>query len=732
MRQTPRLPKTGVPKLSLAVLGCVLQSLAVGSESASLGATTPQSAQEAQRLPRQTIRKTAAVQGLIRGAAGRAVGGATVRLRHVSGGEERLATTTADGIFYVLDLPPGTYNLTVEKEGYEALSRTDLQLQPSEVGDVELTLTPLPMPPSVPTGVPRQPELGPPPPKGAEPTAPPPAPYRELRRPAEEMPGAAAQQPEVLSPAAQVFLPQADRWAISMPEWDRYGKGGEFPYVRSRWWDPFSRNKLKGDYPVFGQRAFFNFTGTSDTFFDGRRLPSPSDVSAARPGSSEFFGRGEQAFLTQSFRLSFDLFRGDTSFRPVDWRIRVTPEFNVNYLNTRELGLVNIDVRAGTTRTDLHAGLQEAFLEYKLHDLSPYYDFLSVRAGVQSFTSDFRGFLFVEEQPGLRIFGNLRSNRLEYNLAYFYFLEKDTNSGLNSFRRRHQQVAVANVYIQDFVWPGYTTQFSVHLNKDDATVHFDENDFLVRPAPIGNVVFGGVRPHGIRAGYLGWTGNGHIHRLNISHAFYQALGKDDFNTIAKRAVTINAQMVALELSLDKDWARFKGSFFWSSGSADPRDGRARGFDTIVDFPAFAGGMFSLWNREGIRLTGTGVTLTPPNSLLPSLRSNKEEGQANFVNPGLFLFHAGTDFDLTPKLRAFLNTSFLRFDRTEPLELLLFQAPIHHDIGWDYSIGFQYRPPLTENIALTFGAAALTPGRGFRDIYTGKTLLSLFANLRVQF
>lgn len=197
-------------------------------------------------------------------------------------------------------------------------------------------------------------------------------------------------------------------------------------------------------------------------------------------------------------------------------------------------------------------------------------------------------------------------------------------------------------------------------------------------------------------------------------------------------MTINAQMAAAEFSVDRDWARLKASVFYASGDADPRDGRARGFDAIVEQPAFAGGIFSLWNREGIRLTGTGVSLTPPNSLLPSLRSSKEEAQSNFVNPGLLLLNAGADFDLTPKLRGVVNVNYLRFERTEPLELLLFQAPIRHSIGFDYSIGLQYRPPLTENITVTGGASALTPGRGFKDIYTGKTLFSLFGAVRFQF
>ena len=120
------------------------------------------------------------------------------------------------------------------------------------------------------------------------------------------------------------------------------------------------------------------------------------------------------------------------------------------------------------------------------------------------------------------------------------------------------------------------------------------------------------------------------------------------------------------------------------------------------------------------------------SLLPSLRANKEEGQSNFVNPGLMLFNLGADFHLTPKLRAFVNTNYLRFDRTEPLELLLFQRPIVHSIGTDLGAGVEYRPPLSENIVVRGGASALLPGQGFKQIYNRQTLLSLFANVRFQF
>jgi len=356
-----------------------------------------------------------------------------------------------------------------------------------------------------------------------------------------------------------------------------------------------------------------------------------------------------------------------------------------------------------------------------------------VRAGIQGFNSDFRGFLFVEEQPGVRIFGNLDSNRWQYNVAYFNFLEKNTNSGLNSMALRNQQVIIANVFRQDFLFQGYTAQLSVHYDKDDATIHYDDNGFLVRPSPIGKVFSSGViQPHSVHAAYIGWTGDGHIGPVNLTHAFYQALGNDSFNAIAGRPVTINAQMAALEVSVDRDWFRLKGSLFYASGSANPSSSHARGFDSIDDFPEFAGGIFSLWNRESIRLTGSGVALNSGNSLLPDLRSSKDEGQANFVNPGIFLANVGANFDVTPKLRGFVNVNYLRFERTEALEQILFQAPIRHGIGFDSSIGVRYRPPLTENIAITAGAATLIPGQGLKDIYSGKLMYTFFTDIRFQF
>ncbi|HKV64034.1 MAG TPA: carboxypeptidase-like regulatory domain-containing protein [Candidatus Acidoferrum sp.] len=730
---------------------CISFFPAAATSSATPQEQSPPTAQDAAkksveqgpplRIPRQQSQTSAALDGVVRDSsapdATRPVAAAILTLSNSQSGQGFSATTSDEGVFRIFPLPPGNYQLRVEAKDYAPFVLPDLALQANEVVTVEISLVSAAAMEAR-SRLPRLPELGPALSAEAQPSF---GTYREFRHRLDSDSNYVEDiSADALPPVADVYNTVPNRWALEQPDYRRYPQHGEYVYTKSRWYDPFNHNRLKGDEPIWlellGQQVFLNLTASSDSFFDARRVPSPSNVSSARPGSSGFFGKGEQAFFDQTLRFTFDLFHGDAAFKPVDWRIRITPELSLNNLKVRELGLVGPDPRSGTDRFDNHIGLQEAFVEVKLHDLGPNYDFISVRGGIQQFNADFRGFLFVEEEPALRVFGNLRSDRIEYNLAYFHFFEKNTNSGLNTFDRRHQQVILANVYLQDFFFPGYTAEFVAAWNKDDPSLHYDDNGFLVRPAPIGNVINQnpGAGPilHGIRVGYFGWLGSGHIRKLNVTHAFYQVVGEDTFNPIAGRRVTVNAQMAAAEISYDKDWVRYRIAAFYTSGDTNPRDGRARGFDSIVDLPNFAGGLFSFWNREGIRLLGSGILLTTPGSLIPSLRASKEEGQANFVNPGIFLANAGADFEITPKLRGFANFNFLRFERTEPLEFLLFQSPIHHTIGEDFGFGVEYRPPLSENMILTGGASALQPGQGFKDIYTSRMLFSLFGSVKFTF
>jgi hypothetical protein len=516
--------------------------------------------------------------------------------------------------------------------------------------------------------------------------------------------------------------PNPDRWRTGLPD---YGV-----HTRGAWWDPYNQHLLKGDYPIVGDRTFLVLTGISETLYEERHLPTPSNIPAARPGSFAVFGKPGQHAFRQAFTLSVNVFYGDTAFEPPRFNFRFTPVFNVdNTLRLKEVGVTLPDVRAGRERERDDVAFQELFLEVRPAITSPYFDFVSFRLGRQPFTSDFRGFVFSNNNRGLRIFGNGAANRNSFNLVAFEMLEHETNSELlrEDSRSRGQRVTIANVFRQDlFNIPGYTGSLSFHRNVDDPSFFFDENGILVRPDPVGT-----LRRHRVEANYLGWTGDGHIGRLNVSHAAYHAYGRDFFNNLSQRKVTINAQMAALEASYDQDWLRYKASFFYASGDRSPLNDTARGFDSIIDDVNFAGGIFSFWVRQGIRLQG--VNLKQRLSLVPDLRSSKLQGQSNFVNPGILLWNAGVDAEVTPKLKALLNFNVLRFHRTEPLELFAYQGQIPRGIGLDYSLGAQYRPDLNQNIVLSLGVAGFMPGDGFAAIYEGdRGLYQAFTQLNLTF
>ena len=508
-----------------------------------------------------------------------------------------------------------------------------------------------------------------------------------------------------------------DRWRQGVPEWDRYGLGHptvfDYPYRPGHPLNPFNQHVLKGDFPVYGQDVFFNVSGTLATLGELRKIPTATTPfeSTNRPLTTDFFGRNGQALASSTLTVSADLFRGDAAFKPADWRLHLTPAVNLNGLAVQELGVVSPDVRDGLNRTQTWTTLQEWFGEYKLADLSSQYDFVSIRAGAQPFVSDFRGFIFSDINRGVRLFGNLDGNRTQFNLAYFRQLEKDTNSQLNSFHDRNQNIVVANVYQQDFLFPGYTAEASIHYNDDGPQVLFDRNRFLVRPDPAG--VF---QPHRVQAVYLGLAGDGHIGRFNITHAAYWALGRDSQNPIAQTAQNINAQMAAVELSYDRDWIRFKASGLYQSGDGNPNNRHATGFDGIQDQMNF-GGEFSFWRRQRIPLFGVG--LTNDQSQYANLRSSRVQGQSNFVNPGLWLVGGGADVEITPRLRSINNVNALFFDKTASLETFVFQSQIDRYIGTDLSTGIEYRPRVNNNVIILGGVSGLVPGPGFRQLYNNK-------------
>lgn len=533
-----------------------------------------------------------------------------------------------------------------------------------------------------------------------------------------EFPGYIYESIPPIENSASDFVPLPDRWRM---------------FYAGKWYDPYNQNVLKGDIPVFGQDWFTEVSIISDTLYESRRVPVPVGfASTKRANSNNVFGNGDQWLFVQNVITSFGFIKGNTTFKPPDFELRVAPIFNFNHVEVSEEGLVKADPTYGEVRSDNMVGFQELFVDVHLANLSERYDFVSSRVGIQQFNADFRGFLFNDNEPGTRIFGNYDNNKTQFNLAAFSRLDKDTNSGINTmFSDRHEDVFVANLFRQDLLAMGHTTLFSVVHREDtagDAGYRYDSNNFLVRPTAIGDQRFKNVY-----STYFGLGGDGHIGRVNTTTQLYYVTGSESHSPIANRQVDINAGMFAQELSYDIDFIRLRTSFMWASGDRDPYDGQANGFDAIFDNPNFAGGDLSYWQRQAIPfVSGGGTNLVSRNSLLPNYRPGKEMGQSNFVNPGLRLYNLGVDVEVLPELKLITNASFLQFDQTKSIEALRQDGSINRDIGVDLSAGFLYRPFLNNNVQIRCGTAVLLPGQGQKNLFGDRVNYEAFTNLILQY
>jgi len=505
------------------------------------------------------------------------------------------------------------------------------------------------------------------------------------------------------------LVPIPDRWRLI-----------EAVGVHSQWFDPYNQNTIKGDRPIAGtQDWFFTLTGISDSVIEPRSFPLPvGSQTTVRAGSNDNFGRTDSFFGSQTFLVGMALTNGSTAFKPPDFEVRVTLALNYNYAEAPEKRILSVIPSHSTSRSDTFLGVQEAFIDYHLRNVSDRYDFDSIRVGIQPFSSDFRGFLFQDNQLGVRLFGDRDNNRWQYNLAVFQRLEKDTNSGLNDLGQqiRDDTIFVANLYRQDLPFPGITSQVSVVYDRDREghELHFDANGFPVTPALIGD-----DRARDYDVVYLGYNADGHIGRLNLTASAYSALGQDRNNIFTNRPADIQAWFAAVEPSYDFDWVRVRASGLYASGDHNPYDNKETGFDAILENPQFAGADTSYWIRQSIPFIGGGqaISLNGGNGVLADLRSSKTEGQSNFNNPGTILLGSGADFDLTPRLRLSININHLWFDNTSVLRTLRNEGSIPNSLGWDYSTSLIWRPRMTQNVVIRGSVAIFDPGSGFNDLFS---------------
>jgi hypothetical protein len=440
--------------------------------------------------------------------------------------------------------------------------------------------------------------------------------------------------------------------------------------------------------------------------------------------------------LSQTFIAGFSLLKGMTAFKPPVIEYRVAVGANITHVEVPERRVLYVEPSKGTTRTTGFVGLQEAFIDYHIGRFdTKRYDFVSLRAGIQPFQSDFRGFLFNDNQLGVRLFGNRDNNRWQFNLAAFWRIEKDTNSGLNDVTQplRRDWIFTGNIYRQDFPFVGLTSQVSLTYNMNrENRYKSDKNGFPARPALLGD-----IRPRQYDVVYIGYAADGHVGRMNLTAQAYAALGR-----------TATASSPAARPSSRRSWRRPKpATTSTGCASAFPACGPAataipmtapkaastpssRTRSSPVPIPATGSASRSRSRAVAARCRSTAATAFSIRCARPRNWASRTSSTPARCWPGW------GDFDLLPTLRVSANVNHLWFQNTRILQVLRNEGSIPSSIGWDTSVSAIWRPNASQNLVFRLSGAVLHAGSGFRDLFAqeggGSRYYSVLANATLAF
>jgi hypothetical protein len=330
-------------------------------------------------------------------------------------------------------------------------------------------------------------------------------------------------------------------------------------------------------------------------------------------------------------------------------------------------------------------------------------------------TTDFRGFLMLDQPAGVRLFGTRANDLYQYDLGWFRPLAKNA-ARLNDIGAPlpKEDVLLANLYRQDLVAPGFNAEFVLVYDRNRAPTSFAPD-----------------QQHHADTLYIGSSADGHVGRLNLTGAFYYAIGKETPGAVGVAETHTRASFAAVELSRDFDRMRVRLSALHASGDADPQDQRGTAFIGLNSSPLFAGADASFFFHQRLPLAGA-VDLKQRDRLFDDLRSSSGGAPSSSLGPGLRLVGAGADFDFSPRLRVSLDVNQLWFAEVAPLSTVTGRTGLARSIGQDVSVDAFWRPFASQNVIVRFAGAALDPDRGYRSLYGSGTPYSFFINLVVTY
>ena len=159
--------------------------------------------------------------------------------------------------------------------------------------------------------------------------------------------------------STETGLEMTDRWRIAPPPY-------ELDEIRGRLLDPYNKNTSRATTRSAAATPSSSSPASPTPWPSRARCRRRRASARSEPGSIGFFGSDDQNVFAENVALSFDLFQGDTAFKPVKQRIKATLIANFNRLHVAENAIVKPDVRARHGAHDGLLALQELFYERKL------------------------------------------------------------------------------------------------------------------------------------------------------------------------------------------------------------------------------------------------------------------------------------------------------------------------------------------------------------------------------
>src|SRR5271167_1337097 len=83
---------------------------------------------------------TTSLRGTVTDASGAIIPGVVVSLNSTGTGSKRQVVTGENGVYQFLQIPPGTYQVSVEKPGFATLTRDSVQLQVNTPATLDLRM----------------------------------------------------------------------------------------------------------------------------------------------------------------------------------------------------------------------------------------------------------------------------------------------------------------------------------------------------------------------------------------------------------------------------------------------------------------------------------------------------------------------------------------------------------------------------------------------------------------